>query len=209
MSGRSFGVERPRLALLAALAAACTRPPSAAPAPAADVAAPLPAVCAPGSLGDTPLVFEPPPSVRRDPRDRAAIAADARGWTLPPEVTFALEGPPVREGSRVRLRGALRNAASAPRAVFLAAATGSYFYATLTGPAPRRRVAPAASEPGVTPPPAVFPETSRFEMAPGARWPFEVAIELSCWALRPGEPLTLHWWFGVEGATLQGDARLP
>lgn len=207
MSGGSFGLQRSRAALLASLALGCARPPSTAPA--ADVAAPLPAACAPGSLGDTPLVFEPPASVRRDPRDRAAIVAEARAWTLPPEVTFSLDGPPRREGARVRLRGTLRNAAREPRAVFLTAATGSYFYATLTGPASRRRVAPAPREPGVSAPPAVFPEPARFEMAPGARWPFEVAVELACWATRPGEPLTLHWWFGVEGGVLQGEARLP
>ncbi len=170
----------------------------------------MPAACSAGGLGYTGGNAAPAPGVTRDERDRAQLVAEAAAWSMPAGVTFALVGPPSVRGPQLVLRGELANATATPQPVFLTEAGVGYFSATLTGAGLTRRAQPPAGalEPGVQAPPALFPEPHRFVLAPGARWVFELAIELACWQLAPGQTVNAHWWFGTAGTVQQGDVTV-
>ncbi len=144
-----------------------------------------------------------PAGVTADPRDREAVLAAAGSWDLPADVTFTISAP-VRSGDRVVVRGELANTSSEPRTVFLSEAGVGYFHATLVSPGLVRRPAPP-SAPGVTAPPALFPEPHAFVLAPGARWPFETAVVVSCWEPAPGTTVGVHHWLNVEGESIDGE----
>lgn len=185
-----------------ALLASCgsSEPPTPPPTSAAlDPACTDALACVPSAL---PL----PAGVTADPRDREAVLAAAPSWDLPADVTFTASAP-TRSGDRVVVRGELTNTSSEPRTVFLSEAGAGYFHATLVGSGLVRRADPP-STPGVTPPPAVFPEPHAFVLAPGARWPFEASVVVSCWEPAAGTTVGVHHWLHVEGEDVQGEQPL-
>jgi len=143
------------------------------------------------------------PGVTAVPGVGAAGFAAAPSWDLPSDVTFTASAP-TRSGDRVVVRGELVNTSSDPRTVFLSEAGVGYFHATLVGPGLVRRASPP-SAPGVTAPPAVFPEPHAFVLAAGARWPFEAAVVISCWEPAPGTTVSVHYWLHAEGEDVQGE----
>ncbi|MCB9594190.1 MAG: hypothetical protein H6719_15770 [Sandaracinaceae bacterium] len=158
------------------------------------------------ALANVPSPVVLPDGVARDARDREQILEAAPSWRLASGVSFALEPATVADG-RVVLRGVLHNGTDSPQTVMLSEAGAGFFTATLTDPTLTRRP-PPEPEPGVTPPPALFPEPRAFTLAPGARWPLETAVVLSCWEPAPGRAVTAHWWLHVEGSGLDGEARV-
>ncbi|MEZ4367546.1 MAG: hypothetical protein R2939_14905 [Kofleriaceae bacterium] len=186
---------------------ASTPPPSeraSATTDAATAAAPTTApTCNP--LGFVAGTQAPPAEVQADGRDAAAARAAADGWRLPPSVTFTVE-PAQVAGGRATLRGVLANGGAAPAEVFLVEAGSLYFYATLVGDGLVRRPQPAPAADAPPPPPPLFPEPHGYTLPPGARWPFEVQLELGCWALTPGQAVTAHWWLATAGDGVAGRA---
>jgi len=155
------------------------------------------------ALACVPTGLPLPAGVTADPRDREAVLAAAGSWDLPADVTFTINTP-VRTGDRIVVRGELTNTSSEPRTVFLTEAGVGYFHATLVSPGLVRRPVPPPA-PGITPRPVLFPEPHAFVLAPGARWPFETAVVVSCWEPAPGTTVGVHHWLNVEGESIDGE----
>lgn len=172
----------------------------------------------PGAAGLDPACADPmadvrsmlalPAGVTADPRGQPEVQEAASSWHLPPGVTFTLSEPRLR-GDRLELRGELVNTTDTPQTVMLSEAGAGYFSATLADPSLVRRTFVATPEPGVTPPPALFPEPHAYTLAPGARWPHATTVIVSCWEPAPGRTVTAHWWLNVEGEGLDGEVRVP
>lgn len=114
----------------------------------------------------------------------------ARAWTLPPQVTFRLEGAPARSGETVKLTGLLENAGPEPRTmvVFPVGAWG-FFVQPAPGAAQRRPPRPGEPPrmPPAPPPPLLFELPARTAVR------MTSAISLDDWLWEEGKPRELEW----------------
>lgn len=163
----------------------------------------LAAACQPGRLGYESPAPALAAGVVADPRPQELVRSESGRWSAPQGVTFTLTGAPRVEAQRVVLRGELRNDTAAPQTVMLTEGGGGFFYATIARQESSRRVVAAPTE--GAPPPVALPEPHAWTLAPGARWSFETAVLLGCWELPPQSRVSVHWWFGLTNANVQGE----
>jgi hypothetical protein len=114
----------------------------------------------------------------------------ARASTVPPTVSFRLDGPPVKTGQTVTLHGLLENSGTAPVVVTVFPAGGiGFFVQPATGSA-----RPKPSPPGSPmPPPMVPPPPLLVELPARTAVRVTNAVLLDEYDWTPGAPREIEW----------------